>query len=149
MDRQTSFWKIIWNDYIAYLSFIWAATLPVLFFVMYFVGAFGDREAEFVAMVLGGIFLIALFVLVSRLVLINRIFTSGMDGIAAIVRKSWIRYGYVLKLQYSVQGEVFTCRNMLHNTAKLRSLPTQNLAIIIDENNYKRIVIRDLFITDK
>jgi hypothetical protein len=148
MDRQTSFWKIIWNDYTAYMSFIWAATLPVMFLVMYFVGAFGDSQAQLVGIILGAIFLIAIFVLVSRLVLINRVFTSGVDGVATVVRKSWIRYGYALKLQYSVQGETFTCRNTLHNTAKLRSLPSENVAIVIDDNNYKRVFIRDLFLVE-
>ncbi len=148
MDRQPTFWKIIWNDYSAYMSFIWAATLPVMFLVMYFIGAFGDSQAQIIGMILGGIFLIAVFVLVSRLVVINRVFATGIDGVATIIRRSWIRYGYSLRLQYSVQGETFTCRNTVHNSAKLRSLPSENVAIVIDESNYKRVFIRDLFLAE-
>jgi cell division protein FtsW (lipid II flippase) len=143
-DKHPSILKIIWIDYVAFLS----TALCLMAIGLYVYDRFfkGNISQSFAWIALG-IFLLGLFGLAWRYIYIVSLFNSGLEVRATVSDAGFFRDRGSIKYIYPYEGK----RYASHMTVMKNKLTTcyqigEEIEVIVDRENPKKTLIKDLFI---
>lgn len=146
MNKQPSLFKIIMVDYMAFVG----AIAPVSLWGVYIFLLLTKREDISnltIPIIFGVLTVLGLILLVWRIILINNIFTDGIEANAAISRVFFFRDRGKIECVYSYLGEKYVSSNKVMKfkfTTTLRS--GMEVVVMVDRNKPKRAFIRDLYL---
>lgn len=142
-DKRPSIVKIIWVNYWAFLSAIFAIVGPSIYIYDRF---FAPKPTENFFWIAIGIFFSALLGLLTRIVSILSICNNGQNVKATIFEIGFFRDRGHIKFLYTFQGQKYIVRQrVMKNKITLQFQHGQEVDILINSENPKKAVIKDLF----
>lgn len=146
MGKRPSIYKIILVDYVALV----AALFPIILWGMYVLldvfNPTNPPKPSFKVWI-AGITIIAFCVFVWRIRQFILWFDDGIEVSGKINNIFFFRDRGRVDFEYTYQGEKFTSRSILHKVKQTTSLRVgDQVTVMIDRNNPKRAIIRDLYI---
>ena len=146
MNKQPSLFKIIMIDYMAFVG----AIVPVSLWGLYLFLLLTKREDLSnlsIPIIFGAITVLALILLVWRVILINNVFTDGIEANATISRIFFFRDRGKIECIYPYLGEKYISSNRVLKFKFTKALKSgMEVVVVVDRNNPKRAFIRDLYL---
>jgi hypothetical protein len=145
MVRTPSLWRIIQNDYIAHMAFLF----PVVFWGMYVVFALfrPGESTEFFLYAAPISTVLAVGVLLWRYRTFTTIFSDGLEVPGIVSNAGFFRGRGRIECTYTYQGQKLVSGNAIHETKRSREFKQgTDVTLAVDRNNPKRAFIRDLYL---
>lgn len=145
MTRFPSLFKIVTIDATAFISL----SIPVISGLVYLLLSFQERDSIPIAVpvIFGIISFFALITLVWRIQHFRNIFDDGQEVNATINNVWFFRDRGKIVYFYLFQGQKYVVENMVMKTKSTKSIQIgSELVALVDRNNPKRAVLRDLFL---
>ena len=145
MVRTPSLWRIIQNDYVAHMAFLF----PIVFwglYVFFVLSRQGDGSQFFLyAAPLATV--IAAAVVIWRYRIFSRVFSDGLEAPGIVSSAAFFRGRGRIECTYTYQGQKLISGNAIHETNRSRDFEQgTEVTLVVDRNNPKRAFIRDLYL---
>ena len=145
MVKQPSFKKIIGTDGVAMIGFVGSVSIIVLYALLVLTGEWQPADVGLTIFIM--IFTLPFdLALMWRVWAINTIFQNGIETPAVIERinthngQGWIAY------RYTFQGRAYRSGVFVVVNKAVKTLsPGEQVSVVVDQNNPKRALIRDLY----
>jgi hypothetical protein len=146
LNKQPAFFRLILTDYMAFMSVIF----PVVSWGLYLYFLLSKRESlpdSSLPIVFGVISIIALFILIWRIVLINNVFAEGLEVNGTLSRVYFYRDRGRILFTFTYMGEIIHTGIMVMKNKRTKNLqPGMEMIVMVDQNHPTRAFIRDLYL---
>jgi hypothetical protein len=142
-DKQPSLWKIIWIDYWAFVSTVFCLIAAGMYvYDTYFKETSTRNFIWFVLGTLG----IGLLGLAWRYISIVSLYNSGLETKATVSEIGFFRDRGYIKYIYPYENKKYASRmTVMKNKLTTRYRIGSEIEVIVDRENPKKSVIKDLF----
>lgn len=146
MNRQPSLLKIITIDYIAFLGWLFPVVMWGMYVVLIVLGNVKINDLT-LPVTFAVITVVALAILIWRIQVFNTIFSDGIEATATINNVSFFRDRGRVDYVYTYQGQKYVSGNAIHKVKQTLALKAgEQVVLMVDRNNPKRVIIRDLYV---
>ena len=142
-DKGPSIFKVIWIDYWAFVSVM----LCLIAVGMYVYDRFFSRNlSQSFSWFSLGVLILGLFGLAWRYVSIVSLYNSGLEAKATVSEVSFFRDRGYIKYIYPYENKKYASHmTVMKNTTTARYQVGNQIEVIVDRENPKRSMIKDLF----
>ena len=143
IDTKPSLLKIIWIDYWSFISAIFCVFAPGFYiYDVLFSGTF-VQNFRWVAL---GLFFLSFFGLISRYISIISLYNGGIEANATISDIGFFRDRGYIKYIYPFENRKYASQvTVMKNKSTTRYRIGEEVVVIVDRENPKKSVIKDLF----
>ena len=146
MQKQPSFLKIIWTDYLSFITTI----IPVMIWVFYLIMQFLDKVdlmGSYTLVILSILSVISLGILFLRVSHFFSVFTYGYEVNAVITAVSFYRDRGRVEYAYELQTQKYVSGNSIMKTMATRKLVVgDGVIVVVNRDQPKEAYIRDLYL---
>jgi hypothetical protein len=144
MDKpRPSLFRIIRNDYAAFMAVI----LPIVLWGLFLFSVYQENINPNMTNLSIVITAAAIPLLIYRIFYIFKFFNTGEETTAVILGVSFYRSRGRADFSYTYQGAEYTSGNLLMSSGPVKQLSRgQEVVVLVNPDNPKKAVIRDLFI---
>jgi hypothetical protein len=142
-DKGPSIFKVIWIDYWAFVSVM----LCLIAVGMYVYDRFFSRNlSQSFSWFSLGVLILGLFGLAWRYVSIVSLYNSGLEARATVSEVSFFRDRGYIKYIYPYENKKYASHmTVMKNTTTARYQVGNEIGVIVDRENPKKSLIKDLF----
>lgn len=151
MDKPTpTFWRILDTDYISTFSFVTVVTVWGLY-LMFKIFNWNMRDEMFYVLFSAGVSLVAIVLIVWRHILIKRIFNTGEEVRAKVLKSDFYRDRGRVVVEYTLRGEKEKRRalSQLHTNRRTKALkPGDWVILLVDPEKTKQTAIKNAYLDE-
>jgi hypothetical protein len=149
MNRQASLRKIIANDYIASVSFLFPIATWGFIALLFFTSRY-HKDDIILVVIFSALTVVCLCSLIWRVNLLSRMVTNGLEATAIISQIFFYKDRGQVRYTYVNQGQNMTITNAIAKTKQTKLIMQgQQVIVLVDPANPKRAFIRDLYSRDE
>lgn len=147
MDKPLpSFWRVIDTDYLCTFS---GTTLGTLWgiFLLFKIFNWTFRDEQFYLMLAAGLSVVAAGLILWRYLRIRRIFETGQETRAKVLKSSFYRDRGKVVVEYGLKKDKIRSVSHLHTNRRTRAIQEGSwVVLLIEPNNQKNTAIKEAYL---